>query len=115
MKKVALTPEQHPKEPFGQRLTWAIPVSVVILLLGGWWMILSNLRSLQSSISAAFQESQLRTAQASARAIELYETINIDFIDGYIAAVMEKEGISELYSFDRKHIARLKGVSRKEP
>ncbi len=50
-----------------------------------------------------------------ARAIELYETINIDFIDGYIAAVMEKEGISELYSFDRKHIARLKGVSRKEP
>lgn len=72
MKKVALTPEQPPKEPFGQRLTWAIPVSVVILLLGGWWMILSNLRSLQSSISAAFQKSQLRTAQANARAIELY-------------------------------------------
>ncbi len=33
-----------------------------------------------------------------ARAVELYETANIDFIDGYIAAVMEKQGITELYS-----------------
>lgn len=50
-----------------------------------------------------------------ARAIELYESTNIDFIDGYIAAVMEKQGITELYSFDRKHISRLKGIARKEP
>ena len=50
-----------------------------------------------------------------ARAIELYESINIDFIDGYIAAVMEKQGITELYSFDRKHISRITGISRKEP
>ncbi len=49
------------------------------------------------------------------RAIELYESTNIDFIDGYIAAVMEKQGITELYSFDRKHISRLKGIIRKEP
>jgi predicted nucleic-acid-binding protein len=32
------------------------------------------------------------------RAVELYEAANIDFIDGYIAAVMEKQGITELYS-----------------
>lgn len=50
-----------------------------------------------------------------ARAVALYETANIDFIDGYIAAVMEKQGITELYSFDRKHISRLKGIDRKEP
>ena len=50
-----------------------------------------------------------------ARAIELYESTNIDFIDGYIAAVMEKQGITELYSFDRKHISRLKAIARKEP
>ena len=50
-----------------------------------------------------------------ARAIELYESTNIDFIDGYIAAVMEKQGITELYSFDRKHISRLNGIARKEP
>lgn len=36
-----------------------------------------------------------------ARALEFYEGQNIDFIDGYIAAVMEKQGITELYSFDK--------------
>lgn len=50
-----------------------------------------------------------------ARAVELYETINIDFIDGYIAAVMEQRGITELYSFDRKHISRIDKVVRLEP
>ena len=39
----------------------------------------------------------------------------IDFIDGYIAAVMEKQGIDELYSFDRKHISRIRNITRKEP
>jgi predicted nucleic-acid-binding protein len=50
-----------------------------------------------------------------ARGLEHYETRNIDFIDGYIAAVMEKQGITELYSFDRKHISRIEAISRKEP
>ncbi len=50
-----------------------------------------------------------------ARALEYYESRNIDFIDGYIAAVMEKQGITELYSFDRKHISRIQFISRKEP
>ena len=49
------------------------------------------------------------------RAVELYEGQGIDFIDGYIEAVMEKNGIDELYSFDRKHISRLRNVTRKEP
>ena len=50
-----------------------------------------------------------------ARGLEYYETKNIDFIDGYIAAVMEKQGITDLYSFDRKHISRIQAISRKEP
>jgi len=54
-------------------------------------------------------------ANLVARAIELYITNNIDFIDGYIAAVMEQRGITELYSFDRKHISRLKNIVRLEP
>lgn len=49
------------------------------------------------------------------RGLEFYETHNIDFIDGYIAAVMEKQGITELYSFDRKHVSRLKTITRKGP
>ncbi|MEW6490265.1 MAG: type II toxin-antitoxin system VapC family toxin [Thermodesulfobacteriota bacterium] len=50
-----------------------------------------------------------------ARALDHYETLNVDFVDGYIAAVMEKQGIDELYSFDKKHASRLKGVRRREP
>lgn len=50
-----------------------------------------------------------------ARALDHYETLNIDFVDGYIAAVMEKQGLEELYSFDKKHASRLKGVQRREP
>lgn len=50
-----------------------------------------------------------------ARALDHYETLNIDFVDGYIAAVMEKQGIEELYSFDKKHASRLTGIQRREP
>ncbi len=50
-----------------------------------------------------------------ARALEFYEGKNVDFIDGYIAAVMEKQGIKELYSFDRKHVSGIEAISRREP
>jgi uncharacterized protein len=49
------------------------------------------------------------------RAVQLYNEFNIDFIDAYIAAVMEQRNINELYSFDRKHISRLPGITRIEP
>jgi predicted nucleic-acid-binding protein len=52
--------------------------------------------------------------QLVGKALEFYETQGIDFVDGYIAAVMEKQGINELYSFDRKHLSKLKQVTRKE-
>jgi uncharacterized protein len=58
---------------------------------------------------------EVLNASLVARALEHYEAKNIDFIDGYTAAVMEKQGITELYSFDRKHISRLSSISRKEP
>ena len=58
---------------------------------------------------------EVLNAPLVARALKHYETQNIDFIDGYIAAVMEKQGITELYSFDRKHISRLQTIFRREP
>lgn len=68
-------------------------------------------------IRAILATSGLEVINASlvAIALDYYETKNIDFIDGYIAAVMEKHGITELYSFDKKHISRIKTISRKEP
>jgi predicted nucleic-acid-binding protein len=58
---------------------------------------------------------EVLNAHLVAQALEHYETKNIDFIDGYIAAVMEKQRITDIYSFDRKHISRIQTISRKEP
>lgn len=49
------------------------------------------------------------------KADRFYESLNVDFVDGYIAALMEKMSIRELYTFDRKHISRLQGIQRLEP
>ncbi len=50
-----------------------------------------------------------------ARALDYYLSDNIDFIDGYIAAVMEKRKVTDIFSFDRKHMGRIKAITRKEP
>ena len=48
-------------------------------------------------------------------ALVLYEQKNIDFVDAYIAVLMEKRGIKEIYSYDRKHLSKVKTILRKEP
>jgi len=50
-----------------------------------------------------------------AKAIDHYLTHNIDFIDGYIAAVMEQKQVGEIYSYDKKHLSRIQTIRRKEP
>ncbi|MGW8157974.1 MAG: PIN domain-containing protein [Desulfoprunum sp.] len=49
------------------------------------------------------------------KAIEMYMQRNIDFIDGYIAAVMERHHVEEIFSYDKKHLARITAIQRKEP
>jgi predicted nucleic-acid-binding protein len=49
------------------------------------------------------------------RALVHYETQGVDFIDGYIVALMERQGLTGLYSFDKKHLGRFEGIERKEP
>jgi predicted nucleic-acid-binding protein len=50
-----------------------------------------------------------------AKAVDHYEAQNVDIVDGYIAALMEKLNITDIYSFDRKHLSRLKSLKRIEP
>lgn len=50
-----------------------------------------------------------------AKALDHYEGNNIDIVDGYIAALMEKLNITDVYSFDRKHLSRLKSLKQIEP
>ncbi|MCF8053422.1 MAG: type II toxin-antitoxin system VapC family toxin [Desulfobacterales bacterium] len=49
------------------------------------------------------------------RAIALYSDFKVDFIDGYIVALMEKLDISGIYSFDKKHLSRFTLIQRIEP
>ena len=50
-----------------------------------------------------------------ARALDHYESLKVDFTDGYIAALMEAQGITEIFSFDQRHMKRFAGLARKEP
>lgn len=49
------------------------------------------------------------------KALIMYELQNIDFVDAYIAALMEKQGIKDIYSYDKKQLSRVKTIHRKEP
>lgn len=49
------------------------------------------------------------------KAIEQYMARNIDFIDGYIVAVMTHHNVSEIFSYDKKHLSRITAIQRKEP
>lgn len=48
-------------------------------------------------------------------ALKYYSDKNIDFVDAYIVAVMEKYKIAGIYSFDKKHLDRLTQITRLEP
>ena len=37
---------------------------------------------------------------------------NVDFIDAYIAAVMRNHKITHIYSFNKKHLSKIKGIVR---
>jgi len=50
-----------------------------------------------------------------AKALPMYAGLNIDFVDAYVAALMESMHISEIYSFDKKHISRIRKIKRLEP
>jgi predicted nucleic-acid-binding protein len=49
------------------------------------------------------------------KALDDYEVKNVDIVDGYIAALKEKLNITDVYSFDRTHLSRLKSLKRIEP
>jgi predicted nucleic acid-binding protein len=49
------------------------------------------------------------------RALEIYQDQNVDFVDGHIVALAEKLNISEIYSFDKKHLSRIENIKRIEP
>ncbi len=49
------------------------------------------------------------------KAVQIYASKNIDFVDAYIVTLMDKLGISGIYSFDKKHLGRIKTINRMIP
>jgi Predicted nucleic-acid-binding protein, contains PIN domain len=58
---------------------------------------------------------EVTNAGLVSRALDYYNSQPMDFVDGYIIAMMEKMGIEGLYSFDKKHLSTIKGIRRLEP
>jgi predicted nucleic acid-binding protein len=48
-------------------------------------------------------------------ALQYYANQNVDFVDAYIVALMQKHNIEGIYSFDKKHLNRITHVHRIEP
>ncbi len=48
-------------------------------------------------------------------ALQYYAPNNIDFVDACIVALMQKQEITGIYSFDKKHLDRITNVNRLEP
>ena len=49
------------------------------------------------------------------KALPYYSLQNIDFVDAYIVALMQKHKITGIYSFDKKHLDRITHITRLEP
>jgi uncharacterized protein len=49
------------------------------------------------------------------QSLQYYSHQNIDFVDAYIVAIMQKNGIDGIYSFDKKHLDRITHITRIEP
>ena len=49
------------------------------------------------------------------QAIFWYEDKNVDFIDAFNAAWMLTQGLTTIYTFDRKHFSRIEGIRAEVP
>ena len=49
------------------------------------------------------------------KALDIYESQNIDFIDAHIIVYMQSNHIETLYSFDKRHLLKVGGIRRIEP
>jgi len=58
---------------------------------------------------------EVTNAKTVEKARGYYSAHNIDFVDAYIVALMEKIGVSGIYSFDKKHLEKIKSIQRLEP
>lgn len=84
-----------------------LEVSWILEAMGKQGYIRSTLDKISSYDSLAIEEVSLRDLQIGAILMGQHE---IDLNDGINLAIMEREGIREVYSNDKKHLGKIKGL-----
>ncbi len=84
-----------------------LEVSWVLEAMGKQGYIKSTLDKISSYNSLEVEEVSLEDLQVGATLMAQHE---IDINDGINLAIMEREGIKEVYSNDKKHFGKIKGL-----
>lgn len=62
----------------------------------------------------SFPSLEIAQRMSILRALDIYATVNIDFVDALMVAHMEREGIQSIVSFDRD-FDKIRTITRREP
>lgn len=74
-------------------------------------------QDIASKLERILNTPNLECAEASLilNALDFYVHENIDFVDAYNGLYMKKQGLAKVYTYDRKHFARLGWLEAVEP
>jgi len=98
-----------------QLVTNSLVIAEIVWTLESYYE--SEREDIQNKILAFLNTSGLEIPESELilKAIIWYAEKNVDFIDAYNAAWMEKKGIGKLYTFDQKHFARFDDMEVMKP
>ncbi len=96
-------------------LTSEIVMAEVVWVLESFYGLKNKVIAPMITAILATSGLEVLNAPLVEKAIDHYQNHNIDFIDGYIAAVMAQKGIDKIFSYDKKHLSRIQEVVRTEP
>lgn len=96
-------------------MTTEVVIAEVIWVLESFYKLASSVIGPMIKAILATPGLEVINGTLVEKAVELYVERNIDFIDSYIVAVMERHNVSEIFSYDKKHVSRIAAILRKEP
>jgi uncharacterized protein len=98
-----------------QLVTNSMVIAEIVWTLESYYE--SERKDIQNKILAILNTSGLEISESELilKAIIWYAEKNVDFIDAYNAAWMEKKGIGKIYTLDEKHFARFDDMEVMKP
>ncbi len=100
---------------FNQDLTAEIVLAEVVWVLESYYKL--EKAQIAEMLKAILSTPGLKVLNGRIveKALQYYSLQNIDFVDAYIVALMQKHKITGIYSFDKKHLDRITHITRLEP